>query len=155
MAKTCNSLREMESSYGILPIPMYDEYQEVYYSQVSPHHDSLFAVPMSVKESDLPKIGAALELLGYYSYYEVYPDFYEVVIQGRGTRDAESKEMLEICFSNRTYDLGLVFDPNSFSDKILRYTQYGNTNVASFYEQYASQLEDAMENLNTLMEDYN
>ena len=155
MAKGCNSMRDMESAYGILPIPMYDENQDSYYSLVNNYHDSLFAIPLSVSEDDLSKIGATLELLSYYSYYEVYPDFYDVVIQGRGTRDAESKEMLEICFSNRTYDLGLVYDPINFSDKVLRYTQYGNTNVASFFEQYQSQLEGAMEDLNTLMEDYN
>ncbi|MBQ7318903.1 MAG: hypothetical protein IJW97_01810 [Clostridia bacterium] len=155
MAKNCNSLRAMESSYGILPIPMYDEYQSIYYSQVSPHHDSLFAVPMSVKETDLPKLGATLELLGYYSYYEVYPDFYDVVIQGRGTRDAESKEMLEIAFANRTYDLGLIYDPVNFADKVLRYTQTGNSNVASFFEQYQTQLETAMEDLNTMLEELN
>ena len=63
--------------------------------------------------------------------------------------------MLEICFSNRTYDLGLVYDPVNFSDKLLRYTQYGNSNVASFFEQYASQLEGAMADLNTTMGDYN
>ena len=155
MAKGCNSMRDMVSAYGILPIPMYDNTQDSYYSQVSNYHDSLFAIPMTVKDADVSKIGAILELLSYYSYYEVYPDFYDVVIQGRGTRDAESKEMLEICFSNRTYDLGLVYDPNGFSDKVLRYTQYGNSNVASFYEQYQTQLETAMEDLNTLMEDYN
>ena len=155
MAKNCNSMRDMESSYGILPIPMYDDNQETYYSQVSPHHDSMFAVPVSLKEEVLPKIGATLELLGYYSYYEVYPDFYDVVIQGRGTRDAESKEMLEIAFANRTYDLGMIYDPVGFADKVLRYTQTGNSNVASFFEQYQSQLEAAMDDLNELLDQMN
>ena len=99
-ARSCNELRQMEDNYGILPNPMYDKYQKQYYSQVSNYGDSMFAVFNTAGEPDT--VAAALELLSYYSYYEVYPDFYDVVIQGRGTRDAESREMLDIIFSGRT-----------------------------------------------------
>ena len=108
-ARSCNELRHMEDNYGILPNPLYNELQEQYYSQVSNYGDSMFAVFNTA--GDPSKVAAAIELLSYYSYYNVYPDFYDVVIQGRGTRDAESKEMLEIIFNSRTYDLGLLYDP--------------------------------------------
>ena len=152
-ARSCNSLRHMDDAYGILPNPLYDEYQEQYYSQVSNYGDSMFAVFNTA--GDPSKVAAAIELLSYYSYYNVYPDFYDVVIQGRGTRDAESKEMLEIIFNSRTYDLGLLYDPNSVSDAILRYPINNDTNIASFLASWEDRLDSAIDNLHDLRDAYN
>ncbi|MBQ7337414.1 MAG: hypothetical protein IJW40_03060 [Clostridia bacterium] len=157
MAKSCNSYRDMESAYGILPIPKYDEYQDQYYSQVHSYHDSLMAVFSTAGSGDdsaIDAIGAAIEVLSYYSYYNIYPQFYEVVIQGRGTRDEESRQMLNLIFSTRTYDLGLVYDPNGFSDKVLRYTANGDTNLSSFVATWQDQLDVAMDDLNDLASTY-
>jgi hypothetical protein len=152
MAKSCNSLRDMENAYGILPIPKYDEDQEQYYSRVNNYHDSLIGVFNTAGEPE--KVGAALELMSYYSYYNIYDDFYEVVIQGRGTRDEESRRMLDLIFSTRTYDLGVVYDPNGFSDKVLRYTAKGDTNLASFIAEWEPKLKTAMDDLNDLASTY-
>ena len=152
MAKSCNSFRDMESAYGILPVPKYDEEQEQYYSRVNNYHDSLIAVFNTVDNPEA--IGAALEVMGYYSYYNIYSDFYEVVIQGRGTRDEESRRMLDLIFSNRTYDLGLVYDPNGFSDKVLRFTHTGGTDIASFMGEWRERLNTSMDDLNELASTY-
>jgi hypothetical protein len=152
MAKGCNSLRDMEDSYGILPIPKYDEYQDSYYSRVNNYHDSLIAVFNTA--GDPEAVGAALEVLSYYSYYNIYPQFYEVVIQGRGTRDDDSRRMLDIIFSTRTYDLGLIYGTEGFTDQVLRYTAKGDTNLASFMATWESKLEKIMEELNELASTY-
>ena len=152
-ARSCNELRQMEDAYGILPNPLYDEYQTQYYSQVSNYGDSMLAVFNTA--GDPSKVAAAIELMSYYSYYEIYPDFYEVVIQGRGTRDAESREMLDLIFAGRTYDLGLLFDPYSMSDQILRYPAREDTNLASFLATWENQMEDALEQLTDLRDAYN
>jgi len=155
-AKACIGLKNMKDNYGILPIPMYDESQDQYYSQVSNYHDSLFAIPKSVGDlGNTEIVGAAIELMSYYSYYNVYDNFFETIIQNRGTRDGESKEMLGIIFETRTYDMGLLYDPVGISDKVLRYTATGETGVISFWDGYASQLEEAIEDLNELAEKYN
>ena len=152
MAKSCNSYRDMESAYGILPIPMYDESQDQYYSRVNNYHDSLIAVFNTAGNPEA--IGAALEVMSYYSYYNIYSDFYEVVIQGRGTRDEESRRMLDLIFSNRTYDLGLVYDPARFSDKVLRFTSTGGTDIASFIGEWRDRLKTSMDDLNDLASTY-
>ena len=153
-AKGCLTLRDMVDDYGILPIPKYTAEQDQYYSQVSNYHDSLFAIPMSAL-GNTEIIGAAIELMSYYSYYNIYNDFFEIVIQNRGTRDAESKEMLGLIFSTRTYDMGLLYDPVGISDRVLRFTNTGTTGVISFWDGYASQLEEAIDALNELAEKYN
>ncbi len=153
VARSCNQLRQMEDAYGILPIPLYDEYQKQYYSQISNYRDSILSVFSTA--GDPSKVAAAIELMSYYSYYEVYPDFYEVVIQGRGTRDAESMEMLDIIFNSRTYDLSFVFDPIGISDEILRYPAKRNTNLASFLASKASLMDSAIKQLEELRDQYN
>ena len=100
-------------------------------------------------------IGAAIELMSYYSYYNIYDNFFETIIQNRGTRDAESKEMLGLIFSTRTYDMGLLYDPVGISDKVLRYTNTGETGVISYWDGFASQLEEAIKDLNELADKYN
>lgn len=153
-AKNCIELKTMKENYGVLPIPMYDTNQDQYYSQVSNYHDSLFAIPMSaVGKTEI--IGAAIELMSYYSYYNIYDNFFETIIQNRGTRDAESKEMLGLIFSTRTYDMGLLYDPVGISDKVLRYTNTGETGVISYWDGFASQLEEAIKDLNELADKYN
>lgn len=153
-AKGCLTLRDMVDDYGILPIPKYTAEQDQYYSQVSNYHDSLFAIPMSAL-GNTEIIGAAIELMSYYSYYNIYNDFFEIVIQNRGTRDAESKEMLGLIFSTRTYDMGLLYDPVGISDQVLRFTNTGTTGVISFWDGFASKLEEAINDLNALAEKYN
>ena len=153
VARECNGLRQMEDAYGILPNPLYDEYQDQYYSQINNYRDSILSVFSTA--GDPNKVAAAIELMSYYSYYEIYPDFYEVVIQGRGTRDAESREMLDIIFSNRTYDLTFVFDPFGLSDEILRFPANQNSNLASFLAARESKMESALEQLVELRDQYN
>jgi hypothetical protein len=153
-AKNCLTLKNMKENYGILPIPMYDSTQDQYYSQVSNYVDALIAVPMSAA-GNTEIIGAAIELLSYYSYYNIYDNFFEVIIQNRGTRDAESKEMLGIIFDTRTYDMGLLYDPVGISDKVLRYTGTGETGVISFWDGFQDQLDEAIADLNELAAKYN
>lgn len=152
--KRCMLLRDMVDDYGILPLPMYNEEQEKYYGPVSNHHDSMFAV-INTNQNNQETIGAALELLSYFSYYEIYSDFYEVVIQNRGTRDAESKEMLSIIFENRSYDMGLVYDPLSLMDKVLRITATHSDGVVSQWEGFGSKRDETINRLNELLDNYN
>ena len=146
----------MKENYGILPIPMYDTDQGQYYSQVSNYVDALIAVPKSVGDlGNTEIVGAAIELMSYYSYYNIYDNFFETIIQNRGARDAESKEMLNIIFDTRTYDMGLLYDPHSVTDAVLRYTNTGETGVSTLWEKFKTQREEAIEKLNELVEKYN
>ena len=63
MAKSCNTYREMEDAYGILPVPKYDAYQDRYYSRVNNYHDSLIGVFNTAGAPE--KVGAALEVMSY------------------------------------------------------------------------------------------
>lgn len=152
--KRCMSLRDMVDDYGILPLPMYDVDQAEYYGPVSNYHDSMFAV-INTNQNNQETIGAALELMSYFSYYEIYSDFFEVVIQNRGTRDAESKEMLSIIFDNRSYDMGLIYDPHELTAKIIRITGTHTDGVVSQWENFGNLREDTIAKINALVDTYN
>ena len=153
-AKSCISMREMQSPYGILPVPMYSEDQEVYYSQVSNYGDSIIAIPKSnIKNRAM--IGAVLEVLGYYSYYEIYPDMFEVVLQDRGAKDQESKDILALIFSNRIYDMGFLFDPSHITDKVLRITGEGTTGVVSHWDGLLNYRTETLQKINEMYQKYN
>ncbi|MBQ9415570.1 MAG: hypothetical protein IJU20_01870 [Clostridia bacterium] len=144
--KSAIGYREMLSPYGILPVPMFDKSQNRYYSEVSPHHDSWMFVLNTV--TDLDYLGDILETLNYYSYYNVYNTFYEVVVEGRGTRDQQSRDMLKIVFNNRIYDPGLIYDISGFPTIVLRYTKTGLSNFAHLYGEYEGKLEEDIEKIN-------
>jgi hypothetical protein len=107
---TIMNLRSMDTDFGLLPIPKYDEAQEHYVTFVNPAA-SLVGVPIYQKNSEnARRSGVILEAMAYYGHEYVMPEFIEKAIKGKSTRDVESIEMLEILFQNRMYDLGLIND---------------------------------------------
>ena len=142
--ESINKYRIMEQDYGILPIPMYDDTQNGrYYSEISPHHDSVLAVPHTARDNDsqAEALGAALEELAYISHLTVYPVLYDVVISGKGTRDQESKEMLKIIFDSRIYDMGIIYDFAYFADKTLRMGKTGSSDIVSAYTEVQGEID--------------
>ena len=146
MIKDVTSHRQMETNYGILPIPKYDEAQENYSSLVWMHHDTILGVPATIKNVQMVEI--VLEALSAESYYTVYRDFYDTVIMGRSARDQQSKEMLQIIFDTRSFDPGLIWDSTPFAGKILRLSATGSSDIASLWAGYKNAIDDSVADLN-------
>ena len=151
--KNASQLRDMESDYGILPIPMFNNDQDEFYSEVSPHHDSIMFICNSIVDTSF--VSAVLESLACESYYTVSPVFYDVIITGRSVRDEQSKRMLELIFSTRVYDAGLIFDMNSFGGVVLRHTKTHTTGFASLWEKNQSAVEAKLDEFNEMIEKMN
>ena len=154
IVKGTNVFRSNESDYGVLPIPMFDDSQGQYYSEVSPHHDSLMCIPLSV--SDPSFVGVMMEALSAEAHYTSYPTFYNVIINGRSIRDEESREMLKIIFESRVYDAGLVYDLDNFASSVLlRSTAKSSVNLASQFASYRNAINSKLEDLNELIDELN
>ena len=138
----------MESKYGILPIPKWDEYQENYASLVWMHHDSVLGIPALVKDKEMVSI--VLEEMSYLSYYDVYPSFYDTVLLTKSTHDEESKRMLEIVFETRTYDPGQYWDDSGIhgGDGYLCFHEKGKSDVASTWAAFKVPVEEMIEEFN-------
>lgn len=100
-------LRDINVDYGILPYPKNSEDQKSYYSYVGNTLSVMMCVEYFVK--DLEKTGILIEALGYESYKEVTPAYYDQTLIGRVIRDDESKITLDIIFANRGYDIGITY----------------------------------------------
>lgn len=96
------NLRSMETPFGIVPHPKWDEQQDQYYARVS-YFFSLI-VPLTCPDPDLSAV--LLEVLQYYSAKKVIPAYYDQVLKYKLTRDEESVAMLDIIFTHRVVDLG-------------------------------------------------
>ena len=99
------TLRSMETDFGILPFPKYDESQEKYQSRVI--DGWINCVP--VTSTDLERTSIIMEALAVESKNITVPAYFETALHTKYARDNESQEMLEIIHSNRTMDLGDVF----------------------------------------------
>ena len=99
------SLRDMQNDYGILPMPKWNE-RAPYASYTHAGHSSVMSVPRSAP--DLKLSGAVIEEMTAYSEEVLIPEFYEQTIRIRGSRDAESYEMLDIIYENVFIDLAVV-----------------------------------------------
>lgn len=110
-------LRATDCSFGIVPLPLYDENQEDYMSFCATNNTVACAViPFNCKDENLSAF--AVEALSVEGKNFLTPVYYDVVLKERDTRDDESKEMLDIIFSNITYDIGHVFNFGNISTLI-------------------------------------
>jgi hypothetical protein len=151
MVKSVLSMRNMESDYGVLPIPKYDEYQEQHASLVWMHHDCVLGIPASCSNKEA--ISVVLEHMSYISYYDIYPLFYDTIILGRSARDAQSKEMLKLIFATRSFDPGQYWLNSSRLGHFLTVREQEVRNISSFWAGLKSSVETAIDDFNKKVED--
>lgn len=133
------ALRDMDTPFGILPTPKYNEDQAEYVSLVSRHTTALLGIPMSVQ--NIERTGILTEALSAESYYTVNPAYYETTLKGKATRDEDSLEMVDLIFSNRIYDLGDIYDIGEWPNYVLSYViTFADKGVVSEYEKYQTKI---------------
>jgi hypothetical protein len=96
--------RLAELSYGIAPIPKYDELQKEYHSYVQAAVSS-FGISAGVGGTERQeKCAATLEAMAYHSYLLVRPAYYEAVLSDRYMQDPQSMEVLNLIFDTLDFD---------------------------------------------------
>ena len=87
------SMGNMESDYGIIPMPKYDENQAEYYTQIATA-TQIILVPVTTGSADIT--GHTLETLCYLTWRDVVNEYYETSLQTRYSRNADTAEMLDV-----------------------------------------------------------
>ena len=146
LVKDVLGLRNMQSMYGVLPVPKYDEYQENYASLVWMHHDCVLGIPGSCQNTDA--ISVVLEHMSYISYYDVYPIFYDTIILGKSVRDEQSKEMLKLAFAARSFDPGQYWLADKGMGSFLTLVETNQHHVSSVWASVKTMLEKGVEDFN-------
>ena len=124
------NVRDMETAFGVLPIPKYDEAQEKYYTYCNAIA-STACVPVSV--DDAAMVTAVLEGMAIQSYIQVTPAYYDIALTRKYARDNESSEMLDIALAYRVYDIGRFFSQLGIGDIFQRLAASGSTDFASSF----------------------
>jgi ABC-type glycerol-3-phosphate transport system substrate-binding protein len=139
------NLRTMDTDFGILPIPKYNEKQAEYLQTVNPYVGVVTSIPQCAGSFDTSS--AVVEYMSYESKYILQPAYYEVVLNNKIARDEESSKMLDIIFSNRAYDIGDVFDFGGLGSDLLNMTMTFDRNIVSKYDKKESSALKAIDKL--------
>lgn len=143
--KICEGLRDMESGYGVIPYPKYDESQEDYISLV---HDtaSLYFVPQTCTHPD--ETCAVLEAMCAQTYRTVTPAYYEVALKRQYARDDISASMIDLIHSTSMTDFGYVYNYSIGSvGTIMRNVIAQNGSYASAVASVETKAETALDKL--------
>ena len=111
-------LRGMDTDFGIIPFPKYDEAQENYVSYISPASVALL-LPVSLNDEQLSRSATVMENFNALSYETVLPAYYDITLTGKSLRDNESSEMLNIMFENCDCELSYVYGFAGYKDTLV------------------------------------
>ena len=101
-----NEMRDMNTEFGMLPVPKYDEAQEDYVTNM---YWATHVVSIPVTCTDLDRAAIVIETLNYEANEQLLPVYYDRVSY-KGLRDNDSIDMLEIIRKTRYYNWGLAYD---------------------------------------------
>ena len=142
---TIGLIREMESEFGILPMPKLDSTATDYGNTVQYNCADCYVIPNVGKAKDAEFAAYILEALAYYSsteYDEANDEkgsltyaYYETVLKRKAVRDNDSVEMLDLIFENRIFDIALALKLKDV-DTVIRNSIKGDNNT--FASSFAS-----------------
>ena len=92
----------MESDFGVVPYPKWDDNQEQYYSRVEAGTKTWGVLYIQ----DPTLTGTIIEALSRDSHEHLIHTYYDITLQLKLTRDDKSIEMLDLIRSTMTYDPG-------------------------------------------------
>ncbi len=121
-------LRNMETDFGVLPIPKHSEEQDGYYCMVS-FTCAPLAMPVTVGN---PHAAALItEAMAYESMFTLTPAFYEVFLGEKILRDEQSREMIDILLDSKVYSLDCFASITGMVDRMTSLVQSQKNNIAS------------------------
>lgn len=142
-----SQLRAMDTDFGVLPNPKYQETQDGYHNLVSVHWAGLLSIPVTA--SDTERTGIITEALSAEAEYGLQPAYMEINLKGKSARDDSSEEMIDLIFNTRVYDIGDIFNFADFSYQFLCISGTKSRDIASFYAKYGDKAQTALDELLT------
>ena len=124
--------RDVTADFGILPMPKYDEAQDNYYTTL---WKSFEVITIPATNSHTAETGFILEALAAASG-EISQAYYDICLESKYTRDAESFDMIELSRENVIYDIGFIYDWSGIYTEITSAAAGCKGNLASLLATY-------------------
>ncbi len=140
-------LRGMNTDFGIIPYPMYDENQEGY--RTTSHNSvSMVCFPVTVKDPEMSAI--ITEALCAESYRNVIPQYYDIALKAKGARDDESGEMIDIIRDGLIFDFGWVHSVpmGSIGTIMQELISQNNSGLSSYWASQENKVLAGLEKIN-------
>ena len=124
--------RGMETDFGIVPYPKWNEQQDGYYTHAQDGY-SVGVVPIDAPNLEL--CGAVIDVLSALSSEMVIPAYYDMALRDKYARDDESGEMLDIIREGFTVNFGYFYGQslNGCSMIFRNLIDQDNSNFVSYY----------------------
>jgi len=136
--------RNMDTDFGVLPLPKLNEAQENYAHMV--HVTAcMVGVPNSQGDDEIAFSGFALESMAAESTNWLVPAYYTIALEGKFMRDEESKDMLDIILNSRRYDLGYAAGWGGLYSGYVSAVKKNSTDFASVWDKSSAKAIAAME----------
>jgi len=150
---TSDHLRDMDSDYGIIPYPKYDEIQDNYRALV--HNDvCACAVPITCQKPEL--VCAVMEELAFEGYMSTSPTYYDIVLKGKYLREEADigTEMLDMIHDMACTETGYAYASMLANAGYMHRTLILDKKSSDLASLWASMETKSNEALNTLLESY-
>ncbi len=146
MISGIDQLRDMESPFGIIPMPKLDLNQEDYTTYA---HDGSSAFALPITNSQTEATAAFLEAMSAESYRTVTPAYFETALKTKYSRDSETAQMLDIVVEGIYLDAAYIYGQNVGTpvDKVR-----GILSSSTECEKYASTMASAEKSMVSSME---
>jgi len=145
---TGDLMRDMDSDYGVLPLPKLDASQNEYYCPVS---QMAIALSIPVTNNKTEFTGLAAEAITAESMYTVTEAYYSVNFEHKNLRDEESIEMMKIILASGSYDLGYMFN---FGGLVDIFEVMARKNENTFASEYDKRAERAQRDIEKIIEKF-
>ncbi len=126
---TIAQFREMDTDFGIIPIPKYDDATPDYITTLSPYVSRFVGFPVLCADTDF--VGTVFDVMSRYGSDTVLKAYYDVLLSGKIARDEESTEMLSLIFSTVKLDIGATYNWGNCWFTIQQYIQSKSENWVS------------------------
>jgi len=141
--KNLRVLRNMESEYGIVPYPKFNETQENYISNVEGAATMLVLPPTA----DGDYVGTIVEALARESSLSVIPAYYETTLQQKFARDEETIDMVKIIRDTASFDMGYIYNIGGAGFLSATLISQKSKNLASYFEKNEKVIQKAIDKL--------
>ncbi|MBQ8642572.1 MAG: hypothetical protein IJ480_10185 [Clostridia bacterium] len=141
--ETTESLKDMEDTYGILPLPKFDEAQQAYYTNAWDQF-SVFSVPVTAEDPEF--VGILYEALSAETWRSVYPAYYDTALKSRYSAEANVAKIVDLIMEGRKFEFSFQFG-NELQDLPYMFRAMlrdKTTDIASRYNAIESKLKESI-----------
>lgn len=135
------AMRDMQDDYGIIPLPKYDEAQDTYYSQIATSSSALY---LEITAQDTEQLGSVMEALGFYSWRDVVPVYYDTALSVKYARDENVQEMLAMVRKNASTNIDFLYNTIFWTNDVINAAWEGKE-IASWYASVESKALKSLE----------